>query len=262
MEGATRQVQILRAYGNKPAENRQDEVLEESFLALELDGEEECTVSLTPGNEVDWALGHLAGRRLILSMDEVREVVHEPGRVRVFRRVFREAIPLKERWTHTASSAMPGENRGGEAWPDPLPVEWSLPFSSILRAVEDLARGPLFIRTGCVHVALLGSVPSGEGLVLAEDVGRHNALDKAAGWAIRRGVDLTACFMATSGRLPADMVCKAFGLRIPLLASVSAATASGVDAAMRGGITLIGFAREGRMNVYSVPERIEGLKAP
>jgi FdhD protein len=71
-------------------------------------------------------------------------------------------------------------------------------------------------------------------------------------------MDLSGCFLAVSGRLPADMVYKAIGARIPLMASVSAATANGVDAAVRGGITLIGFAREGRMNVYSVPERILG----
>ena len=63
--------------------------------------------------------------------------------------------------------------------------------------------------------------------------------------------------LITSGRLPEDMVLKGAGAKIPLMASISAATADGADAARRCNMTLIGFARNGRFNVYSVPERIK-----
>jgi FdhD protein len=257
MEDAIRRVGIVRAYANGTFERKPDEVLEESPLVLELDGKEEAAVILTPGHEKEWALGHLACRRMILSMEDVASVAVEPGRVRVDRKVAREGIPLKTRVLHTASTRMVEGTQVRENWPDALPVEWSLPFETLQAAIAELAEAPLFRRTGSVHVAVLGSV-SGHARFRVEDVGRHNAVDKAVGWALLEGLDLSGCYLAVSGRLPADMVYKAIGARIPLLASVSAATAGGVDAAIRGGITLIGFAREGRMNIYSVPERVSG----
>jgi FdhD protein len=257
MEEAIRRVGIVRAYANGTFERRPDEVLEESPLVLELDGREEAAVILTPGHEKEWALGHLACRRMILSMEDVAAISVEPGRVRVDRKVAREGIPLKTRVLHTASTRMVEGTQVRENCPDALPVEWSVPFETLHAAIVELAEAPLFRRTGSVHVAVLGSV-SGPARFRVEDVGRHNAVDKAVGWALLEGIDLARCYLAVSGRLPADMVYKAIGARIPLLASVSAATAGGVDAAIRGGITLIGFAREGRMNIYSLPERVSG----
>lgn len=258
MDEAIRRVEIVRAYGNGTFERRLDEVLEESSLVLEVDGLEEASVILTPGNEKEWALGHLACRGRILSMADVGEVSVEPGVVRVRRKVSRDGVPLETRLIHTASTRMVEGKRVMENRPDPLPVEWRVTFATLQAAIAELGEAPLFRRTGSVHVAVLGSV-SGQGRFRVEDVGRHNAVDKAVGWALLHGLDPAGCYLAVSGRLPADMVHKAVGARIPLLASVSAATAGGVDAALRGGITLIGFAREGRMNVYSVPERISGL---
>lgn len=259
MERAIKEIEIWRVFSSGEVETRPDEVLEESSFILEVDRREEATVILSPGEEKYWALGHLRCRRMILSMDDVEEISLGPGRIRIVRKVTREGIPLKNRFVHTASTGLVEETRVREAWPTPLPIRWSVTFPAIHTAVEDLARAPLFRRTGSVHVALLASL-SGERLFRVEDVGRHNAVDKAVGWALCHGVDLQEAFMVVSGRLPADMVYKAIGAGIPLLASVSATTASGVEAAEWGGITLIGFAREGRMNVYTHPQRIQNLR--
>ena len=258
MEEAVRRVGIVRAFGNGRFERRTDEVLEEETVSLVVDGREEASVILTPGNEEEWALGHLACRRMILSMADVASLEVEPGRVLLARRVAREGIPLKTRIVHTASTRLVERSRVMEALPRPLPVDWTVPFEAVQEAIAELSAAPLFGRTGSVHVVVLVSVEKDGERFRVEDVGRHNAVDKAAGWAIRKNLDLSRTFLAVSGRLPADMVLKAIGARVPLLASVSAATAAGVDAALEGGVTLIGFAREGRMNIYSVPERIEG----
>jgi len=257
MEETVRRIEIVRACANGSFEQRTDEVLEEKNLILEVDGREEAAVILTPGYEREWALGHLACRRMILSLGDVSTVSVESGKVRVHLKVAREGIPLISRVLHTASTRMLEGSRVRENRPDPMPVRWSIPFGTLQQAILDLAEDPLFRRTGSVHVAVLGSA-SGQILFRVEDVGRHNAVDKAVGWAFLEGTDLSDCFLAVSGRLPADMVHKAIGAGIPLLASVSAPTAGGVDAALAAGITLIGFAREGRMNVYSFPERIRG----
>jgi len=257
MEEPVRRVEIVRAYADGTFERVADEILIESCLTLEVDGKEEASVLLTPGFETEWALGHLACRRMIRSMEDIAKIRVEPGRVRVERSVAREGIPLKTRVLHTASTRMVEGSQVVEKEPDTLSVEWRMPLKTLNAAIADLAEAPLFRRTGSVHVAVLGSV-TGHPRFRVEDAGRHNAVDKAVGWALTQGMNLSDCFLAVSGRLPADMVCKAIGARIPLMASVSAATADGVDAAARCGITLIGFARQGRMNVYSVPERILG----
>ncbi len=112
-----------------------------------------------------------------------------------------------------------------------------------------------FRKTGGVHVAALYSA-KGELVALSEDVGRHNAVDKVIGVGTAKKLDFENLFLALSGRLTGDIVLKAARMRIPIVASMAAAVDSGVEAAQLTGITLIGFVRGKRMNVYTYPERI------
>jgi FdhD protein len=112
-----------------------------------------------------------------------------------------------------------------------------------------------FRRTGGVHVAALYST-SGELVALSEDVGRHNAVDKVIGAGTAKKLNFENLFLALSGRLTGDIVLKAARMRIAIVASMAAAINSGVEAAQLVGITLIGFVRGKRMNIYTYPERI------
>jgi FdhD protein len=112
-----------------------------------------------------------------------------------------------------------------------------------------------FRRTGGVHAAVLYSA-SGELAALSEDVGRHNAVDKVIGAGTTKKLDFEKLFLALSGRLTGDIVLKAARTRIPIIASMAAAINSGVEAAQLTRITLIGFVRGKRMNVYTYPERV------
>ena len=94
-------------------------------------------------------------------------------------------------------------------------------------------------------------------MALAEDVGRHNAVDKVIGAATTKNVELSNLFLALSGRLTGDIVLKAARTKIPIIASLSAAISSGLETANLTKITLIGFVRGQRMNVYTYPERIK-----
>ena len=114
---------------------------------------------------------------------------------------------------------------------------------------------PVFKRTGATHCAILFS-KDGESLVSAEDLGRHNAVDKVIGGGLMKKVDFGETWLAVSGRLPSDMVLKPAMVGIPLVASVSAPTLGGVKAGEKAGITVIGFTRGGRLNCYSHPERV------
>lgn len=112
------------------------------------------------------------------------------------------------------------------------------------------------MRTGGLHAAALFTA-SGELLVLREDIGRHNAVDKAIGWALLRGrVPLSDHIMLVSGRGGFEIVQKSIAAGIPLLASVSAPSSLAVQLAREMGLTLVGFLRGRRFVIYAGEERI------
>ena len=96
----------------------------------------------------------------------------------------------------------------------------------------------------------------GELISLAEDVGRHNAIDKAIGEAVLTNTDLTHCFLVITGRQSADMVLKAARVGIPIVASLAGPIFSGIYASEKTGLTLIGGARGSHLRIYTHPERI------
>jgi FdhD protein len=96
----------------------------------------------------------------------------------------------------------------------------------------------------------------GKLITYAEDIGRHNAVDKVIGTVALKNIGFSDKFLASSGRLTGDIVLKAARVGIPVLASLSAAVSSGVEAARLTGLTLIGFVRGTRMNVFTHPERV------
>ncbi len=117
---------------------------------------------------------------------------------------------------------------------------------------------PLQMLTGAVHGAAWCNI-DGKILILCEDVGRHNALDKLIGHLIRTSFDCTSGFVLVSSRASYEMVSKAAAAGIEVLVSVSAPTALAIDFAHRSGMTLVGFARPGRHNVYTLHGRIQDL---
>ena len=111
----------------------------------------------------------------------------------------------------------------------------------------------LFNLTGCVHKVMIFCKNRA---FVSEDIGRHNALDKAIGKAIMAGADLSGAVLIVSGRLSMEMVIKCAMSGIPLVISRAATTALGIKSALKLGITLIGFARNGRLNIYTHKGRV------
>ena len=111
---------------------------------------------------------------------------------------------------------------------------------------------------GGTHAAALFRA-DGRMVAIAEDIGRHNAVDKVIGHCLLRGIDLANLLMVTSGRASYEMAAKAIRVAIPLVASVSAPTALAVQLAQDRGLSLIGYLRGGSMNVYTHPQRVVGV---
>ena len=120
------------------------------------------------------------------------------------------------------------------------------------------ARQAVFQRTGGLHAAALFD-PVGELLVVREDVGRHNALDKVVGWAVeQRLVPLAGHVLLVSGRISYEVVQKALAARVPVVAAISAPTSLAVALAEKSGIALVAFLRGGRFGLYGDRGRVVG----
>jgi FdhD protein len=114
----------------------------------------------------------------------------------------------------------------------------------------------VFATTGGLHAAALFD-KSGTALVVREDIGRHNAVDKVIGWALQQGrIPLSGTVLLVSGRVSFEIAQKAVMAGIPILAAVSAPSSLAVDLAAQAGLTLIAFLRDESMNLYTRPDRV------
>ena len=139
----------------------------------------------------------------------------------------------------------------------PAPAGQPVLDRDVLYGLPDALRAAqgTFSATGGLHAAGLFS-PAGEALAVREDVGRHNAVDKVVGWALLKGVPVGAAALVVSGRAGFEIVQKAAAAGIPVVCAVSAPSSLAVDVANRFGLTLVGFLRGRRANVYAGADRV------
>lgn len=153
-----------------------------------------------------------------------------------------------------AMAPVAGPERG------PLPFGLELAAATLAALPERLrAAQEVFEHTGGLHGVGLFSA-AGELLAAAEDVGRHNAVDKVIGWAAGEGVALEACALMVSGRVSFEITQKAVAVGIPAIAAVSAPTSLAVSLAREANLTLVCFVRDQRMCVYAGEQRIRGSR--
>lgn len=272
---------VLRIRDGEATE-RVDTFVVEEPLEIRLDGDPLSVTMRTPGNDFDLAAGFLVSEGVVSRADEVTAIRYCAGAtedgsntynvldVSLAPGVPRPDTSLERNFYTTSSCGL-----CGKASLDAVRTQatWQVADDGVRIGADTLTELPdrlreaqrVFDRTGGLHAAGLFTA-DGELLALREDVGRHNAVDKLVGWALRSGrLPLRETVLMLSGRASFELVQKAWMAGIPVMAAVSAPSSLAVDLAEEAGITLAGFLRGTSMNVYAGRHRIllkKALSAP
>jgi FdhD protein len=259
MARGTSRVQVRRVTAGVGV-TRVDTLAGEEPLELRLGGTPLAVTMRTPGDDFDLAAGFLVGEGVVTRPDQLRTIRYCAGATAdgtntytVLDVALAPGVPVPElslrRNFYTSSSC----GVCGKASLDAVRVRATFELAADRTSVSPAALAGMpdtlrtaqrvFERTGGLHAAGLFT-PGGELLVAREDVGRHNAVDKVVGWALREG------------RASFELVQKAVLAGIPIMAAVSAPSSLAVELAAEAGLTLVGFLRGDSMNLYTAPDRL------
>ncbi len=210
--------------------------------------------SVSPTFLKEFVVGYLMGEGLVDSMDNIKSIDVDENTIKV-------EIDLADfdiRRDMVMSSDCFGGWRSRIEFVKEVKSDYTVSKDQILNAFERLRNeSTIWKETGGTHIA---AIVTGDTFIAIEDVSRHVAIDKVMGSAVLKGIDLSRSFIACSGRMPSDMVMKVARVGIPILTSKAAPTASGYMAGQKSGITIVGFVRGKRFNLYTHPKRISVIE--
>lgn len=257
-------------YGDAAAERIDDRLAAEEPLEIRVDGQPLTVVMRTPGHDRDLILGLLFGEGVIRGFDDVAGMAaipngEHPDLENLVDVKLRPGAPgVGQRWQRNFLSASScglcgvSSIEAIHAVAPPLPDDdFSISPEGIYGLESKLrSEQQIFASTGGLHAAGLFAA-AGEPIVVREDIGRHNAVDKVIGYAVeRRLLPLERHILMVSGRTSFEIVQKALQARIPILVAVSAPSSLARDLAQASNQTLVGFVRGRRLNVYSGRRRV------
>ena len=253
---------------NGKYEHVEEETVEDENIYFYIDFLQPRKFSTYPADLDDFAIGYCLGDGLVKSVDEIESIEVDDKKV-IIKTVHMhtpeidlesdDLVQEKEGGAKHACACRLLEYQGvmsdsAGGWRTELksiePVESDLVVNAteIIENMKRLtAKAEIWQETGSVHVAQL---VYGDQFITREDVSRHVAVDKVIGAAAKAGFDLSKCYVCYSGRMPADMLIKVVRVGIPILVSNAAPAGSGYD------ITMVGFVRGDRFNLYTATERI------
>jgi FdhD protein len=263
-------VTLVHEWNDGRVRAQQDYLVGEEPLEIRI-GEHPLSVTMrTPGDDLDLATGFLFTEGLIQRREQILSIEHasackttERGNIVQVELTADVQLDLEK----TRRNFFAGSSCGicGKASIEAVRARGVRPLNPNFRVQPDVirrlpdslrARQQIFGRTGGLHAAGAFTA-SGELIVEREDIGRHNAVDKIVGWALREGrLPLSECVLMVSGRGGFEIVQKAAMAGVPVVASVSACSSLAVQFAREMGMTLIGFLRDRRFVVYSGSERL------
>lgn len=278
MARVTQRRRVTRLSADGRVRARADVLAGEEPLEIRVGGRSLAVTMRSPGDDFDLVVGWLHGEGMLTSWDQVAQIDYRSGigpdglrDYNVVDLTLAEGVPAPdpslERHVYTSSScgvcgtaSIESVRRAGAH--DLTADATTHPLEQLLALPERLREGQaVFDRTGGVHAAGL-FLPGPDGLELAclrEDVGRHNAVDKVVGHALKEwGMPLRGSVIQVSGRASFELVQKAALAGVPVLSAVSAPSSLAVQLAEEVGMTLIGFNRGSSLNVYTGADRVGG----
>lgn len=213
----------------------------------------------SPTQLKELAVGYLIAEDVIKSVDEIKEVFLDEVKY-ICEIKLKANINMEERLSNHAkvvslikkSTSPYQRDEKIKKVESKLRVKAEVILKSVT-AMNTLATG--FVKTGGLHDSAIYK-SDGSLVAFAEDIGRHNTVDKVIGIVALNKVDFSECFMTITGRVPGDMIYKAAKVGLPIVASMAAVTSSGITSAEKANIALVGFVRDKRMNIYAGAERI------
>jgi FdhD protein len=249
-----RKIPCIRINGDD-SEEILHEVVEEIPYALFVNGRHMMTAMMSPNGIEDFVTGLLFTEQVIKRADEIESIKVDKNRISVITTNLFKAIGPKK----TILSGC-----GGSASyidPEKLPKihsDLSISTAFITEMIKTTFSTELHKVTGGIHVVALVGAQSI--ITLSEDIGRHNALDRVIGYALRNGIDLSHTFIIASGRISSEMARKCLTANIPIIVSRGATTTLAVEIAEKNGLTIVGFVRGVKMNIYTHRDRIKVTK--
>ena len=257
-----REVEIVKHnFSTKKTQKTTDFIAEEKPIHIFVNKTFWATILCSPFELTELAIGHLLSEGIIESIKEITDIILDEENscfVNLHPKInVKERIGLSRLHQRVVTSACGGQSAYQfSRKPKKITSKLNVAAKIIFEAVKQLNfKAKTYKQTGGVHAAALYN-SKGLLVAIAEDVGRHNAVDKAIGIVAVKEISFDDLFLASTGRLSGDIVFKAAKLGIPIVASLGAALDSGVQMAKKANLTLTGFVRGNRINIYTYPNRI------
>ena len=253
----------IRRIVDKEVSDIEDVVVREHTATILVNGQQVVSLLCSPVHLEEMAIGFLLSERLINKKNDIIDTEVRDGEKESTVSVTIKESPGIIRYISSGrliassggKSVSPEDGITGEPCNE-ITSAIEIPHDNIFTLMKEFhKRSPVFTATGGVHSVALCS--SEDILVFHDDIGRHNAMDKVLGEGFLREINTADAIIFTSGRISSEILLKVARMGIPAIVSVSAPTDRAVELAERIGITLVGFVRGSKMNIYSHARRIK-----
>ena len=236
-------------YKNGKATEAKEKVVKDETITLTINGEISRSLSAIEDSLEEFAVGYLFNENMVNSMDAIKKI--EVDGVRINAEI--DDTLLKTNETVLCSDSAGGW-RSKIKTVNPVNSDFQVKAEELIDRIEELKdNAEIWQATGGTHVA---GIVFEDQFIVKEDVSRHVAVDKVIGYGLLHKFDLSKSYVIYSGRMPADMVIKMTRAGVPILASNAAPANSGYNIAKKGNITLVGFLRGQRCNIYNNQNRV------
>jgi len=226
-------VEYVRVNGG--CQKASERIVKETALTINVNGEHYVTAMILATLEKEFVTGNLYVQGMINNADEIKSVTIKNDTAEV-----KLAVNVKKR-----------------VIPPAVTTDLVVRADDIFNCVKAILKSKVFSETEAVHSAGL-FLNGKEEICIAEDLGRHNALDKVIGYGLLQGIDFSRTLAASTGRQPSEMIIKCRNAGIPIIATKGVPTSLAVEMAEKAGITIAGLVRGSTMIVYSCSKRVEG----